>query len=94
MAAAAVAAVPVPADGIAHSSVHVILPACCLTAPPPHTLSPPLCLLLVAYFQFTKFQRCMSTFAYFMEYLMNFNFALPLSLCPSWWDKTYAIPAN
>lgn len=46
MAAAAVPAVPVPADGIAHSSVHVILPACCLTAPP----SPPsACCILSVY---------------------------------------------
>lgn len=82
----AAAAVPAPADGIAHSSGHVILPACCLTAIPSS-----LPLLLVAYFQFTKFQRCMSTFAYFMEYLMNFNFALALSNLV---DKTYAIPAN
>lgn len=75
VAAAVAAAV---ADGIAHSFalcyfVSLLSYCLCLCLPP----SLP---SLVAYFQFTKFLRCMSTFAYFMEYLMNFNFALPAML--------------
>lgn len=47
----AAAAVPAPADGIAHSSGHVILPACCLTATPSQSLLllPSACCILSVY---------------------------------------------
>lgn len=86
MAAAAAAAVPVPADGIAHSSVHVILPACCLTAPPLLSLVPPACCILSVY----KIPALHEHVRLFYGIPHEFQFraaSLSLSRCPSWWIK-------